>query len=220
LRELRPDLPPGLEAIIARCLRRLPTERYANVGALTKDLAPFAEAGPVPAPPPTAPGPPPAARPVFRRWIAVAGSLLLIVALAVAIGRHRRAAPVSIAPPQPLPHAAETATIAPPAVAPQSCRACLAANCAKEYALCLSNRACRLALAGADACVQPAGDAPLADCARLLRTSRGPAARKLTTCMFARRGDAAAAGSDKCASVCGAGTISGDVPLTGDERRR
>jgi len=228
VRELRPDLSPGLGSIIERCLQRLPNDRYASVGGLMKDLAPFTTPGPVqapepPAPPAPAPAPPPplAARPAFRRWIAATGGgLLLALALAIAIGRHRGATAVTVAPAQPRPADAGTASVAPPpAVAAQTCSACLAANCAKEYKSCLSTRACRFAIAGYDACVQPDADAPPADCAKMLGTSRNPAARRLIKCMLAHRDDAAAP-RGKCATVCGAGTFSGDVPGTGDPRRR
>jgi serine/threonine-protein kinase len=37
-----PSIPEGLDAIIARCLRRKPAERYASAAELERDLAPFA----------------------------------------------------------------------------------------------------------------------------------------------------------------------------------
>jgi serine/threonine-protein kinase len=36
------DLPPGLNAVIARCLRKQPSERYASAADVALDLAPFA----------------------------------------------------------------------------------------------------------------------------------------------------------------------------------
>lgn len=39
VRRLRPDTPPALEAIIYRCLRRRPEERYPSMAALAHDLA-------------------------------------------------------------------------------------------------------------------------------------------------------------------------------------
>lgn len=39
VRRLRPETPPALEAIIYRCLRRRPEERYPNIAALAHDLA-------------------------------------------------------------------------------------------------------------------------------------------------------------------------------------
>jgi eukaryotic-like serine/threonine-protein kinase len=44
-RELRPDLPPALEATILRCMRTKPEDRFANVAELAGALAPFASAG-------------------------------------------------------------------------------------------------------------------------------------------------------------------------------
>ena len=41
LRQLRPDAPHGLEAIIAKCLEKDPANRYANVADLTQVLANF-----------------------------------------------------------------------------------------------------------------------------------------------------------------------------------
>ncbi|HVJ16588.1 MAG TPA: serine/threonine-protein kinase, partial [Polyangiaceae bacterium] len=41
LRALRPDVPPRIEAIIMRCLAKLPHERFENVAALAVELAPF-----------------------------------------------------------------------------------------------------------------------------------------------------------------------------------
>jgi serine/threonine-protein kinase len=40
-----PSIPEGLDAIIARCLRRRPEERYGSAAELERDLAPFAAAG-------------------------------------------------------------------------------------------------------------------------------------------------------------------------------
>jgi serine/threonine-protein kinase len=41
LSQLRPDLPPQVEEVIARCLRKEPTERWSNVGELAEAIAPF-----------------------------------------------------------------------------------------------------------------------------------------------------------------------------------
>jgi serine/threonine protein kinase len=42
IRQLRPELPESLEAIVLRCLRKNPAERFANVGELATALLPFA----------------------------------------------------------------------------------------------------------------------------------------------------------------------------------
>lgn len=41
----RPDVPPGLDAVVQRCLRQAPEERPPDVAALAADLAPFAPHG-------------------------------------------------------------------------------------------------------------------------------------------------------------------------------
>src|SRR5262249_6638578 len=40
--EVAPDVPAGLRAVVARCLRRAPDERYAHVADLAEALVPFA----------------------------------------------------------------------------------------------------------------------------------------------------------------------------------
>jgi len=42
IRQLRPEVPPGLEAVATRCLAKKPDHRFANVGELAAALAPFA----------------------------------------------------------------------------------------------------------------------------------------------------------------------------------
>ncbi len=43
IHELRPDVPPEIEAIVARCLKKEQSERYPTVQALAADLVPFAK---------------------------------------------------------------------------------------------------------------------------------------------------------------------------------
>ncbi len=42
---IRADIPPGIDEVVARCLKKNPDERYANVGELLTALVPFASAG-------------------------------------------------------------------------------------------------------------------------------------------------------------------------------
>ncbi|WP_080682321.1 serine/threonine-protein kinase [Sorangium cellulosum] len=42
LASFRPDVPPALEAVILRCLEKMPERRFRDVGALAEALAPFA----------------------------------------------------------------------------------------------------------------------------------------------------------------------------------
>src|ERR1019366_1676063 len=43
LREARPDVPPGLEALVMRCLEKDPQRRFQDVAALAQALAPFGQ---------------------------------------------------------------------------------------------------------------------------------------------------------------------------------
>jgi serine/threonine-protein kinase len=75
LRELRPDVPPALVAIVERCLAKDPAERYGGAEEILSDLR---ESGLVPAPEP------PAARQRRLPWraaAAVAAALLIAGAL-------------------------------------------------------------------------------------------------------------------------------------------
>lgn len=224
VRELRPELPPALDAIVQRCLKRSPAERYADVAALMKDLAPFAR--PADAAPPSEPvtppapsalaqsptgpsplAPSPASTPsppvVWRRWAAIAAGLLVTIGLVVAIlGRYRRPPPLSA-----VTAAAETTPVPSPAVAVQTCGACVAANCAREYKACRANRVCWRALSAYNACVQQSAD-PLTTtgCRDKLAGSGRLPAQRLSSCVFAR-GSGSSAVPGKCAGACTAGVL-------------
>ncbi|HEY2901560.1 MAG TPA: serine/threonine-protein kinase [Polyangia bacterium] len=202
LRSLRPDLPSALEAILEKCLKRTAAERYATVGALMKDLAPFA--APADAPP-MSPSPSLPVGP--RRWIAVAVGLLLILGLAGLVARLRRAAPAATALTEALiKDAATTSIVIVPTVAVQSCSTCVGANCAKEYKACQTNRACRRTLAAYNACVQTAANPPAAGCWGKLETNRGLAAQRLASCVVGHAGSASGV-PGKCASACNSSTL-------------
>jgi serine/threonine protein kinase len=209
LRSLRPDLPPELDAIAERCLRRTPAERYKNVGAFMRELALFASPGHG-APPPRPLTPQSSSpRAVSLRWAAGAASLLLALALAAIVGLHHRAPRATAAPTEAPAKQTGTATsLTPPAVAVQSCSACVGANCANEYKACLTNRACRRGLAAYDACARGAASPVDAGCAQKLRGNRSPAAQQLSGCVFARGGGPSVV-SGKCASACNGGTLLG-----------
>ncbi|MDI3283517.1 serine/threonine-protein kinase [Polyangium sp. 15x6] len=45
LKERLPDVPPGLDAAVLRCLQKNPADRYANIGELAVALSPFGKPG-------------------------------------------------------------------------------------------------------------------------------------------------------------------------------
>jgi serine/threonine protein kinase len=100
-RELRPDVPPALEAVCLRCLAKAPADRYPSAQALADDLHRFAQ-GEAVSPPPA---PPRTTRPGRRvGWLVAALVALLAgaVGLTVALRRPRGGegdAPVAAEPP-------------------------------------------------------------------------------------------------------------------------
>ena len=78
-RERNPRLPRDLDVIVARCLERLPADRYADARALARDLDAFARGEPIIARPMSAPAR--LARAVARRRISVAIAATVLVAL-------------------------------------------------------------------------------------------------------------------------------------------
>jgi serine/threonine-protein kinase len=133
LLSLRPELPPAIEPVLARCLAKDPLARFPDVAALAAALAPFAPlASPgvphlAPAPPDRdtlpAPEPSPAAslatsseRPPSRlRWLPALGGALLLVGLAAALGLSRSSPPPAVPPPRPLPVSVGVSSDPPPA---------------------------------------------------------------------------------------------------------
>jgi serine/threonine protein kinase len=71
---LRPEIPPGLDAVLLRCLAKDPSERWSSAVELKDALMPYASTMPrsQPAPPPRRP----------RRRLALAAALLGMLALA------------------------------------------------------------------------------------------------------------------------------------------
>ena len=106
---IRPDLPPGVNAVIDRALRKSPEERYASCRELTHDLSEaLAEptATPTRVPLAAVPGSPPTPRSRRRGpWVgAAAAALLVVVAGLTILGLRDRgpaqSSPPSVAPPQ------------------------------------------------------------------------------------------------------------------------
>jgi serine/threonine-protein kinase len=115
LSSLRPDAPPGLDAVVGRCVEKLRDRRYANVVELWRALAPFGRREAAPSPPklgtetlelpkvaiwPPPPSPSdetltvvrsprdsqPASKPQRRAWIVAAAiTVAAIAAVAVAV---------------------------------------------------------------------------------------------------------------------------------------
>jgi eukaryotic-like serine/threonine-protein kinase len=115
---LRPDLPPGIERVVLRCLQKAPEHRFTSVRNLMTELGPFAQ----PAVARTAEmnaGPPPVLR---RRHPVKIGAALLAGALLVGWGIHRRRQPAvraplasgQVAPSLPRSIAAEASAHVPP----------------------------------------------------------------------------------------------------------
>jgi tetratricopeptide (TPR) repeat protein/predicted Ser/Thr protein kinase len=65
LRDLRPDLPPALDAIVSKALRKAPAERYQTMEEFAAALQSFASGAHAP--------------PVWRRWALVASAAAVVV---------------------------------------------------------------------------------------------------------------------------------------------
>jgi WD40 repeat protein len=80
LAERRPDLPAGLEAVVARMMAKQPAQRYPTPGAVADALAPYTAGRPAVAEP-TAPSPAGGRRKSPFRWlVATAAALLFVLA--------------------------------------------------------------------------------------------------------------------------------------------
>jgi serine/threonine-protein kinase len=117
LHSVRPDVPPALGVLVARCLAKDPEGRPDSAGALLAELdgMPGAASGSAPL---SAPAPRPPARPPARRWAAAAAGLAVLgVAGAVALaGRDPSPAKVTVEPaPAPAETTAHGARSTPPA---------------------------------------------------------------------------------------------------------
>jgi serine/threonine-protein kinase len=82
LRRKRPDLPPALEAVVWRALRRDPAERYASMAELRHDLSHFDEVE-IPKYPTTAPGRVAVSREHLVNTAIVVGALVLLAVLGI-----------------------------------------------------------------------------------------------------------------------------------------
>src|SRR5690606_22507187 len=96
IREVRPEVPAEVAALVHRLLAKRPEDRVASAAAVVERLTPFLEISlgrdegdrKVPEPPPrfpTTPSPPEGGRRRRRRWAAIAVGLVVIVSTAVAL---------------------------------------------------------------------------------------------------------------------------------------
>jgi serine/threonine protein kinase len=85
IRQARPDLPPGYEAVMGRALNKVPEERYESIEAFLQALADTDR----PAAPPPAAGAESAARTItpgpFRAWLLVGIAVLIVIVVMIAL---------------------------------------------------------------------------------------------------------------------------------------
>ncbi|APA99835.1 serine/threonine-protein kinase [Nocardia seriolae] len=107
---IRPELPPGLDAVIARAMDKDPGRRYASCGALAADARAACTAAPVP-------GDTPRRFPVRRRvGIAIAAAVVAALGVATAIALQGNSSPGTATPgaaPTSVPAAAGASSSSP-----------------------------------------------------------------------------------------------------------
>jgi serine/threonine-protein kinase len=223
LREVYPDVPPALEAVVRRCLEKDPSKRFDSVRDLMQALAPFGwEVAPGSAGGPqessaglahSAVGATSAthsARSLLRfggrrTWAFVGAGIVLALLLSFAL-RHRWRARAAAAA-----HGAQHGddpSAACTSLGTTACSGCVAANCCVEYRACQGNAACRQALEAYNGCVQRPDQA--ATCSETFGTLANPEARSLASCAFVRvAGPTVQPG--RCAAPCEHGAIIDDA---------
>jgi serine/threonine-protein kinase len=202
LSELRPDVPPSLEAVIARCLKKSPSERYADVRELAGALAKFATSA-------------------DTRWLEELGlrsptregrtaalallgiGALFAVAGVAAIawwGPHRWAGGNSSSP---TPSAEQTfdGRGLHSGLASAGCNVCVASNCYPEYQACVANDACKRAIQSYNECIRRADGSFDATCSENFGTNRAPEAQRLASCAFVAIGGLQVV-AGKCTEEC------------------
>ncbi len=209
LSNLRAGVPDGLEAVINRCLAKLP-DRYANVEELARALARFT-------------APPKVtwldevrrAHAVSEQWqvAAACGVVMLTVAGAAAWVAFARSAPQHTAalrssPPVPVveprldgktvPGPSNAGGAAPDrpvngsgsraGLAATRCSVCIASNCDPEYQACRASPACERALQNYNKCVSKLDGSLDATCSEKFGTDPDRSAQRLASCAFVAMG--------------------------------
>jgi len=210
VRQLRPDVPEELEAVIERCLAKTPAKRFETVQDLAADLLPFA-AHPVPSSILTLAESRRRARTrsatTFRsrrrRTIWLAGGFVGSALAALALGLHFRAARVQGAPP-PVDARPLTRPLGPTVcgnLGTTPCSACVAANCCAPYQACQAVPACKQALDAYNGCLHRSPSDRASTCSEAFGTDANPEARALAKCAFVSVGGPAVT-PGRCVDQC------------------
>ncbi len=206
VRQLRPDVPEEIEAVIERCLAKNPAKRFATVQDLASALLPFA-AHPVPSSiltlaesrRRTGSRPIQAGRSQRRRPLWLAGGFAGSVVVAAALGYHFHRTHIP-----PLPSAIEARTLPPAAcgnLGTTPCSSCVAANCCAQYQACEAVPACRQALDRYNGCMHHPPSAGAATCSEQFGTDANAEARALAKCAFVSVGGPAVT-PGRCVDQC------------------